>query len=105
MTLTDADIGIQLLMNSTVNLQEIEARIRARVFAGVQDPVRGPAMRAVLQQPLAALDATSPASPSGSGRRFTCLQIGSHTRGQELLQQGQTYLDKNGDGVACESLR
>lgn len=32
MSLTTADIGIQLLMDSTVNLQEIEARITARVF-------------------------------------------------------------------------
>ncbi len=52
---------------------------------------------------------TSPA-PSGSaapatGQRFTCKQIGSYARAQELLRQGHSYLDKNGDGVACESLR
>lgn len=47
--------------------------------------------------------------PGGSagftGRRLTCRQIGSFTRAQELLRQGHTYLDKNGDGIACESLR
>ena len=41
MPLTTADIGTQLLMDSTVNLQEIEARITARVFAVVNQPERG----------------------------------------------------------------
>jgi hypothetical protein len=37
--------------------------------------------------------------------RLTCWKIGCFARAQELLRQGHTYLDKNGDGVACESLR
>jgi micrococcal nuclease len=47
------------------------------------------------------------AAPAGaySGRKLTCRQIGSYARAQELLRQGHTYLDKNGDGTACESLR
>ncbi len=40
-----------------------------------------------------------------AGTRYTCRSIGSFTRAQELLRQGHTYLDRNGDGVACESLR
>ncbi len=32
-------------------------------------------------------------------------QIGSFARAQELLRQGHSYLDRNGDGVAFESLR
>ena len=50
--------------------------------------------------------------PSGSssmaipgGRMVRCGEIGSFARAQELLRQGHTYLDGNGDGVACESLR
>jgi hypothetical protein len=31
--------------------------------------------------------------------------IGSFAKAQELLRQGHSYLDRNGDGVACESLR
>ena len=58
MPLTTADIGTQLLMDSTVNLQEIEARITARVFAAVHQPERGPVVRAVLEQLLLVLDAT-----------------------------------------------
>jgi endonuclease YncB( thermonuclease family) len=40
-----------------------------------------------------------------SGGAYTCKQIGSFARAQELLRQGHRYLDRNGDGVACESLR
>ena len=40
-----------------------------------------------------------------SGRKLTCRQIGSYARAQKLLWQGHPYLDRNGDGVACESLR
>jgi len=39
------------------------------------------------------------------GRRYTCREIGSHSRAQELLRQGHTYLDGNNDGEACKSLR
>lgn len=47
------------------------------------------------------------AAPAGgyTGGKLTCRQIGSYARAQELLRQGHTYLDRNGDGVACESLR
>jgi hypothetical protein len=40
------------------SLQEIEARLRARVLAAVHQPERGPGVRAVLEQLLAVLDAT-----------------------------------------------
>jgi hypothetical protein len=60
MPLTIADIGTQLLMDSTVCLQEIEARITARVFAAVHQAERGPAVRAVLEQLLLVLDGASP---------------------------------------------
>ncbi|MFM7267990.1 MAG: hypothetical protein ACKOZT_05305 [Cyanobium sp.] len=52
-------------------------------------------------------DGAPAAAPAGgyTGREITCRQIGSYARAQELLRQGHIYLDKNGDGVACESLR
>jgi endonuclease YncB( thermonuclease family) len=40
-----------------------------------------------------------------SGAKITCKQIGSFARAQELLRQGHSTLDRNGDGVACEGLR
>ncbi|WP_411868912.1 thermonuclease family protein [Vulcanococcus limneticus] len=43
-------------------------------------------------------------TPAG-GRRYRCREIGSYALAQELLRQGHTYLDGNGDGEACESLR
>ena len=45
-------------------------------------------------------DGTTP-----DGRRYSCKEIGSYARAQELLRQGHTYLDSNKDGEACESLR
>ncbi|MEB3200560.1 MAG: thermonuclease family protein [Synechococcaceae cyanobacterium] len=41
----------------------------------------------------------------GGGRRHRCREIGSRARAQELLRQGHSYLDGDGDGEACESLR
>ncbi len=46
--------------------------------------------------------------PDGStpdGRRYSCRSIGFYARAQQLLHQRHTYLDGNGDGQACESLR
>ena len=50
----------------------------------------------------------NPVIPDGTtpgGRRYRCKEIGSYARAQELLRQGHTYLDSNGDGEACESLK
>ena len=45
---------------------------------------------------------TSTTSRSG---RYRCADIGSWAKAQELLKQGHGYLDGDGDGDACESLR
>ena len=45
-----------------------------------------------------------PQAAQPSGAKTTCKQIGSFARAQELLRQGHSYLDRNGDGVACEGL-
>ena len=45
------------------------------------------------------------ARPSQSAGRYRCKQIGSWAKAQELLKQGHTYLDGDGDGEACEGLR
>ena len=43
---------------------------------------------------------------SGSnGGRYRCKEIGSWSRAQELLRQGHIYLDRDGDGEACETLK
>ncbi len=44
------------------------------------------------------------AGPS-SGRRWYCRNVGSWNRAQQLLREGHTYLDGDGDGEACEALR
>ena len=50
----------------------------------------------------------SSASSSGGGSssgRYRCKEIGSWDKAQVLLKQGHTYLDRDGDGEACESLK
>jgi endonuclease YncB( thermonuclease family) len=91
-------------------------RKRVGVWAvpgGIQRPwdwrkgTRPPAASTAAPLPPAAGSAAPAVAPAGgySGRKLTCRQIGSYARAQELLRQGHTYLDRNGDGVACESLR
>ncbi len=91
-------------------------RQRVGVWAvpgGIQRPrdwrkgTRLPAATIAAPFPPAAGSAPPVVAPAGgsSGRKFYCRQIGSFARAQELLRQGHTYLDRDGDGVACESLR
>ena len=49
--------------------------------------------------------AVIPDGTTPSGRRYRCSEISSYARAQELLRQGHSYLDGNGDGEACASLR
>ena len=43
---------------------------------------------------------------SGSGvNRYRCKEVESWAKAQELLMQGHSYLDRDGDGEACKSLR
>ena len=48
---------------------------------------------------------SSPQAAQPSETKTTCKQIGTFARAQELLRQGHSTLDRNGDGVACEGLR
>ncbi|AFY27360.1 thermonuclease family protein [Cyanobium gracile] len=56
------------------------------------------------QRPLNLTIINGGASPS-SGRRWYCRNVGSWERAQQLLSDGHTYLDGDGDGEACEALR
>ena len=47
----------------------------------------------------------SASKPGYSGSRYRCKQIGNWAKAQELLKQGHIYLDRDGDGEACEGLR
>lgn len=40
-----------------------------------------------------------------STTRYTCDEINDSREAQQLLAEGHTYLDKDGDGVACDSLQ
>ena len=45
------------------------------------------------------------ANSTGSSRKYRCKDIGSWRQAQQLLAEGHRYLDGDGDGEACESLR
>ena len=47
----------------------------------------------------------SSSKPGYSGSRYRCKQIGDWAKAQELLKQGHIYLDRDGDGEACEGLK
>ncbi len=57
------------------------------------------------RRPRVSSAAVIPDGTTPDGRRYSCKEIGSYARAQELLRQGHSYLDGNGDGEACESLR
>jgi len=50
-------------------------------------------------------NSASSGSGASSSGRYRCGEIGSWSRAQELLRQGHAYLDRDGDGEACESLK
>jgi endonuclease YncB( thermonuclease family) len=44
-------------------------------------------------------------STRSTSTKYRCGEIGSWSKAQDLLMQGHTYLDRDGDGEACESLK
>ena len=49
--------------------------------------------------------ASSSGGSSSRSGKYRCKEIGSWDKAQVLLKQGHTYLDRDGDGEACESLK
>ena len=83
----------------TYSRLETEARLKALGVWGVTGGVQRPwEYRSRQRKP-----ASSSSAPSG--RRYTCKQVGSYAQAQVLLRQGHSYLDGDGDGEACESLK
>ena len=83
----------------TYGRMETEARLRGLGVWGTNGGLTRPwDYRATQRKP-------SPSSSAPAGRRFTCKQIGSYAQAQVLLRQGHSYLDRDGDGEACESLK
>ena len=49
--------------------------------------------------------AVIPDGTTPGGRRYRCSEISSYAKAQELLRQGHSYLDGDGNAKACEALR
>ncbi len=71
---------------------------RAARRGGQSQPVARP------QRPVNLTIINGGSRPS-SGRRWYCRSVGSWEHAQQLLREGHTYLDGDGDGEACEALR
>jgi endonuclease YncB( thermonuclease family) len=90
---------IQGCDRQTYSRLETEARLKGLGVWGVNNGVQRPwDYRSGQRKP-------GSSSSAPSGQRYTCKQIGSYAQAQVLLRQGHTYLDGDGDGEACESLR
>jgi endonuclease YncB( thermonuclease family) len=90
---------------------EAEAQRQRRGFwsvpGGIQKPWdwrHGTTGTATTSSPMP-VGGSSPGSAAVVSRRYKCKEIGSYARAQELLREGHTYLDKNGDGIACKLLQ
>jgi len=83
----------------TYGRMETEARLRGLGVWGISGGLTRPwDYRSNKRKP-------SSSSSAPAGRRYTCEQIGSYAQAQVLLRQGHSYLDGDGDGEACESLK
>jgi len=90
---------IQGCDRQTYSRLETEARLKGLGVWGVSGGVQRPWEYRSRQR------TSSSSSAAPSGRRYTCKQIGSYAQAQVLLRQGHRYLDGDGDGEACESLK
>lgn len=90
----------------TYSRLENEARLKSlgvwAVPGGIQRPWD---YRRARKSSNAGANASGAANPGQNRSRYRCKQIGSWAKAQELLKQGHSYLDGDGDGEACEGLR
>lgn len=97
----------QWSLNSTV-LKRLIPILSALVLGGgsfwgigafLQDKSPSTSNDSTVEQP------ASDRTPSSSLTvRYTCDQLSDRQTAQQLLAEGHTYLDRDGDGVACDSL-
>jgi len=86
----------------TYSRLENEARLKGVGVWGVSGGVQRPWDYRRSKRGESSASSSSRGSSSG---RYRCKEIESWSRTQELLKQGHTYLDRDGDGEACESLK
>ena len=90
----------------TYSRLENEARLRCPVVWAVPGGIQRPwDYRRGRKNSNAGSKASGAANPGQNSSRYRCKQIGSWAKAQELLKQGHSYLDGDGDREACESLK
>ena len=75
---------------------------RAANRGATRQPTQRPVTLTIINDPKPSAD---PTPASASGRHWRCREVGSWEHAQQLLREGHTYLDGDGDGEACERLR
>jgi hypothetical protein len=75
---------------------------RAARRAVTRQPAQRPVTLTIINDPRPAVGL--PAA-SASRRHWRCREVGSWEYAQQLLREGHTYLNGDGDGEACEALR
>jgi endonuclease YncB( thermonuclease family) len=94
---------IQGCDRQTYSRLENEARLKAKGVWSVKNGITRPwDYRAGRRSPAAT---TSNTPNSNQSKKYRCLDFKTYAQAQEALKQGHDYLDKDGDGSACESLR
>jgi len=86
----------------TYSRLENDARLKGAGVWGVSGGIQRPWDYRRGRRGGSSASSSNGASTSG---RYRCGEIGSWSRAQDLLRQGHTYLDRDGDGEACESLK
>jgi len=86
----------------TYSRLENDARLKGAGVWGVSGGIQRPWDYRRSRRGGSGVSTSSGATSSG---RYRCGEIGSWSRAQDLLRQGHTYLDRDGDGEACEALR
>jgi endonuclease YncB( thermonuclease family) len=96
---------IQGCDRQTYSRLENEARLKAKGVWSVKNGITRPwDYRAGRTGPTST--GTKPSgSTSSSTKKFRCSDFKTYAQAQAALKQGHAYLDKDGDGSACESLR
>jgi endonuclease YncB( thermonuclease family) len=92
---------IQGCDRQTYSRLENEARLKAKGVWSVKNGITRPGdYRAGRTGPT-----STGTKPSSSTKKFRCSDFKTYAQAQAALKQGHTYLDKDGDGYACESLK
>ena len=97
---------IQGCDRQTYSRLENEARLKAKGVWSVKNGITRPwDYRAGRTGSPSSITKPSAATTAGQMKKLRCSDFKTYAEAQAALKQGHNYLDKDGDGSACESLK